>query len=57
MKKILIVLIILVLALTGGILFYLSGIGAVDSSNTEDISVEIPQGSGAASDSEAGGRL
>lgn len=49
MKKILIVLIILVVALTGGILYYLSGIGSVDSSNTEDILVEVPQGSGASS--------
>ena len=49
MKKILIVLLILVLALTGGIIFYLTGIGAVDSSDSEDITVEIPAGSGASS--------
>ncbi|MDD4200023.1 MAG: endolytic transglycosylase MltG [Eubacteriales bacterium] len=49
MKKLLIILIILVLALTGGILFYLAGTDAVDPTNKEDITVEIPAGSGASS--------
>ncbi|MDO4834046.1 MAG: endolytic transglycosylase MltG [Bacillota bacterium] len=47
MKKILVILIILVAALTGGILFYLVGIGAADPGNTEEITVEVPNGSGA----------
>ena len=47
MKKILVVLIILVVALSGGIIFYLSGIGAADPGNDEEITVEIPNGSGA----------
>ena len=45
MKKILVVLIILVVALSGGIIFYLSGIGAADPGNDEEITVEIPNGS------------
>ncbi|MCQ2545159.1 MAG: endolytic transglycosylase MltG [Clostridia bacterium] len=49
MKKILLVFLILVLALTGGIIYYLTGIGAVDSSDTDDITVDIPAGSGASS--------
>ncbi|MDO4176332.1 MAG: endolytic transglycosylase MltG [Bacillota bacterium] len=47
MKKLLVILLILVLALTGGIVSYLNGIGAVDSSDMQDITVEIPNGSGA----------
>lgn len=46
-KVILIILIVLVVGLSGGILFYLSGIGAVDPDNNEDVSVEVPSGSGA----------
>lgn len=49
LKLIFIILIILVVALTGGIIFYLTGIGAVDSDDTQDITVEIPNGSGASS--------
>ncbi|MCQ2545975.1 MAG: endolytic transglycosylase MltG [Clostridia bacterium] len=49
MKKILVVLIILVAAMTGGIVYYLNGIGAVDSHDMVDVTVEIPNGSGASS--------
>ena len=47
LKAIFIVVLIVVVAFTGGILFYLNGIGAVDSSNTDNVLVEIPNGSGA----------
>lgn len=46
-KLIFIIAIILVVAITGGLFFYLSGLGAVDSSNEEPITVNIPTGSGA----------
>lgn len=47
MKKILVIAIIVVAAFTGGFLYYLNGIGPADPENTEDIAVEIPEGSGA----------
>ena len=39
---------IVVVLLTAGMFFYLTGIGAVDSKSNKDVSVTIPQGSGAA---------
>ena len=47
MKKVLAIAIIIVAAFTGGIFWYLNGLGPVDSSATEEITVEIPDGSGA----------
>lgn len=47
LKHILIILGIVVVLLTAGLLVYLSGIGAVDSKNDKDITVNIPSGSGA----------
>ena len=47
MKKILAVLIVIVAAITGGLLWYLSGLGPADSSNTDEIVVTIPEGSAA----------
>ncbi len=46
-KLILIIVIALVVLFTGGLLFYLSGLGAVDKNNEEPVIVNIPQGSGA----------
>lgn len=48
-KVLLIVFIILVLGLSGGIAFCFLGLGAVDSNDTTDVSVEIPEGSGSSS--------
>ena len=48
LKTLLIIIGILVVLLTAGLLFYLVGIGAVDGKSDKDISVTIPQGSGAA---------
>lgn len=48
LKTLLIILGIIVVLLTAGLLFYLTGIGAVDSKSEKDISVTVPQGSGAA---------
>lgn len=47
LKVLVIILVIAVAGLTGGILYYLQGIGPVDSSDTDDITVNIPNGSGA----------
>ncbi len=47
MKKILVIAIVVVAAFTGGFLYYLNGIGPVDPENTEDVAVQIPEGSGA----------
>ena len=47
MKKVLIILLIIAVAFGGGMLFYLNGLGAVDASNTEEVTVDIPEGSGA----------
>ena len=44
MKKILALLIVVVAAVTGGLFWYLNGLGPVESSNTEEITVEIPEG-------------
>lgn len=46
-KVLVIVLVILVVLITGGAVFYLSGIGAVDPDNDETVTVNIPSGSGA----------
>lgn len=46
-KLILIILAVAVVLLTGGIIVYLNGIGAVDPGNEETVTVEIPSGSGA----------
>ena len=47
LKKIFIVVIVLFVLVTGGLFFYLSGLGAVDSDNKEPINVNVPTGSGA----------
>jgi UPF0755 protein len=47
LKIIFIIIVAIVLLFTAGILVYLTGLGAVDSSDDETISVNIPQGSGA----------
>ena len=46
-KAIFIIAIVLVVVITGGLFFYLSGLGPVDSSNDEPVTVNIPSGSGA----------
>jgi len=46
-KLIFIIAIVLVVVITGGLFFYLSGLGAVDSNNEEPVTVNIPSGSGA----------
>ena len=46
-KLIFIIAIVLVVVITGGLFFYLSGLGAVDSDNEEPVTVNIPSGSGA----------
>ena len=47
LKVIFIILLIVVVAFSAGLFAYLSGIGAVDPDDTEDVTVTIPQGSGA----------
>lgn len=47
LKWIALIIIVIVVAFSGGILFYLNGLGAADPSNTDEITVEIPSGSGA----------
>ena len=47
LKWIALIIIVIVVAFSGGILFYLNGLGAADPSNTDEITVEIPPGSGA----------
>ena len=47
LKALFIILLIIVVGFSAGIFAYLSGIGAVDPDDTEDIAVVIPQGSGA----------
>ncbi|MDO4868946.1 MAG: endolytic transglycosylase MltG [Bacillota bacterium] len=49
LKGIIVLLLVLVVAFTGGIFFYLQGLGAVDPSDDEDIIVTVPNGSGASS--------
>ncbi len=46
-KLIFIIAIVLVVVITGGLFFYLSGLGAVDSNNDDPVTVNIPTGSGA----------
>lgn len=46
-KLILIIVIALFVLITGGLFFYLSGLGAVDKGNEDPVIVNIPQGSGA----------
>ena len=48
LKTLLIIIGIVVVLLTAVMFFYLTGIGAVDSKSDKDVSVTIPQGSGAA---------
>ena len=48
LKNLLIIIGIVVVLLTAVMFFYLTGIGAVDSKSDKDVSVTIPQGSGAA---------
>lgn len=47
LKVVVIIAAIVVALFTGGIAFYTYGTGCVDASNKEDISVQIPSGSGA----------
>ncbi len=47
LKTLIIVAAVAVALFTGGLLVYLNGLGAVDASDTEEITVEIPKGSGA----------
>ena len=49
LKGVVIVALIVVAAFTGAFVYYLNGIGAVDSSNKDDVLVTIPNGSGASS--------
>ena len=49
LKVFFVILLIVVVAFSAGLFAYLSGIGAVDPDNKEDVSVVIPQGSGASS--------
>ena len=49
LKAIIVILLIVVVALTGGIIYYLQGLGAVDPDNKDDVTVTIPNGSGASS--------
>ena len=49
LKALFIILLILVVGLSGGLFTYLSGSGAVDSKDTDGITVTIPQGSSALS--------
>lgn len=46
-RIILIAVIIAVVVITGGSILYLSGLGAADPDDTETVTVEIPEGSGA----------
>lgn len=46
-KVVFIIAIVLVVIITGGLFFYLSGLGAVDSKNEDHVTVNIPSGSGA----------
>lgn len=47
LKGLVILVLIIVCIFTGGMLYYLNGIGAVDSSDKNDVMVTIPNGSGA----------
>ena len=47
LKGLFIVILIVVVAFSGGLFAYLNGIGAVDPGNEEDVTVVIPEGSGA----------
>lgn len=47
MKKILLIAFIVVAISTGGFVWYLMGLGPADSSNTDEVTVQIPEGSGA----------
>ena len=46
-KVVVIILLLIVVVLTGGAFMYLSGLGAVSPGSEEEVSVEIPSGSGA----------
>jgi len=47
LKIVFIILLILVLGVSAGLFLYLSGIGAVDPGNDEEVTVVVPSGSGA----------
>ena len=47
LKGVVVLVFIIVVAFTGGLLYYLNGIGAVDSSDNSDVIVDVPSGSGA----------
>ncbi len=47
MKKVILILLLLAIVFSGGFLYYLSGLGAPESGNSEEITVAIPNGSGA----------
>ena len=47
MKKFLIILLIIVAISTGGLAWYLLGLGPADPSSAEEVTVQIPEGSGA----------
>ena len=49
LKKVLIILVIAVVVVGAGGGFYVNGLGAVDASNSTEVTVTIPQGSGASS--------
>ena len=49
LKPLVIILAIVVLILGAGGVYYVNGLGAVDPDNSEEISVTVPQGSGASS--------
>ena len=47
MKKVLLTLLIIVVLCTGGIGFYVMGLGPADPSSADEVTVDIPEGSGA----------
>ncbi len=47
LKILIIIAAVVVTVFTGGLFIYLNGLGAVDASDTEEITVEVPNGSGA----------
>ena len=46
-KALIVAFIVVVVVVTGGLFFYISGLGAVDSSDKETVTVNVPNGSGA----------
>lgn len=49
LKGIIVLLLIVVAIITGGLFYYLQGLGAVDPTDKEDVIVTVPSGSGASS--------